>query len=92
MRAISRNPEVELATRLRQAGYSVTEIPGKGDRGEPVEVLLVVERRRKVPALLGLITASDPGAVWTIHDVKDPTPRPRAQPQPDELHSPIKRK
>lgn len=93
VRAISRNPEVHLAESLRVAGYSVTEIPGTGDDGQPVEVLLVVERRRQVPALLGLITESDPGAVWTINDVKCPkVPLRSNRGQPDERRTPVKKK
>lgn len=70
VRAVSENLEVSLADALREEGYSVTELPGKGDDDRPVEVLLVVEKRRKIPRLLATIMRIDPTAFWTVSDIK----------------------
>lgn len=70
VRAISFNPEIALARRLRQHHYSVTELDGQDDDGQPVEVLLVVEERRRLPHLLELIERTDPDTIYTISDIK----------------------
>lgn len=70
VRAISANPAVALASRLREQSYSVVELAGRGDAGQPVEVLLLVEKRRRLPGVLDLIDRTDPDAVYTISDVK----------------------
>jgi uncharacterized protein YebE (UPF0316 family) len=73
VRIISRNRDVELALRLRERGFSVIELVGSDDTSQAVEVLLIVTRRRRVRALLAVVTATDPDAVWTVNDVR---PRP----------------
>lgn len=70
VRAISHDRAIDLAPRLRERGYAVTEFAGHGDGRSPVEVLLIVERRRRVPALLAEIRAIDPNAIITISDIK----------------------
>lgn len=70
VRAVSADPAVNLAHHLRASGYAVTAMPGRGDSGTPVEVLLMVEKRRAVPLLLQAIEAADPAAVCTTSDVK----------------------
>lgn len=70
VRVISENLEVDLAARLRERGYSVTEIQGEGDDGRRVGVVLVVAKRRKVPELLLTIDQLDPDAFWTTSDIK----------------------
>ncbi len=81
VRVVSEDRDVQLARTLRQLGHSVTELVGHGDGGKSVEVLLVVERRRRVPRLLESIQTADPKAVWTVSDVKRqplvPSDRPR---------------
>ncbi len=77
VRVISANREVSLAKHLREEGFSVLELAGRGDDRQPVEVLLVVEKRRRIPTLLRIIHAADPDALWTITDVKRQT-RPAA--------------
>ena len=72
VRAISENPEIDLADRLRLARFNVTAVQGRKDSGTPVEVLLVVESRRNVPRLLQLIHATDPDALCTLSDVRHP--------------------
>lgn len=70
VRAISRDLSIDLAGQLRLRGHSVTELPGNSDTHTPVEVLLIVERRRRVPDLLAEIRAIDPNAIITISDIK----------------------
>jgi uncharacterized protein YebE (UPF0316 family) len=70
VRAISRDPEVQLAHRLRDDGVQVITLNGRGDDGEAVEVLFLVERRRRVGRLLKRIQSADPEAVCTTSDVK----------------------
>ena len=70
VRAISDNRDVDLAEHLRGNRYSVVSIPGFLDDELPVEVVLVTERRRKVPHLMRLIYDLDPEAVCTVTDVK----------------------
>lgn len=70
VRAVSENRNVDLAVSLRDKGYSVTELPGVGDDERPIEVLLIVEKRRKVPQLLTTIAEEDPDAFWTVSDIK----------------------
>ena len=85
VRAISRDLDVELAEKLRSEGYAVTELPGVDARDAPVEVLLIVAKRRNVPGLLERIHEHDPGAIVTISDIKrevavmPPSPRKRAR-------------
>lgn len=74
VRAVSRDRSVDLAGELRRRGHAVVELEGRSDE-TPVEVLLVVEKRRKIPALLRSIDATDPSAIYTITDVK-PSVRP----------------
>ena len=74
LRVISVNREIQLADQLRASGYDVIEIPGTGKGATPVEVLLVVESRRRMPALLERVSEVDPDAVWTITDVRRRAP------------------
>ncbi len=96
VRVISQDRAVELATQLRERGFEVTELAGTGSRREPVEVLLIVERRRRVPALLRLIGEVDSEAFCTFSDVRQhPFPGPRRQARftarPDWLRLPKKK-
>ena len=86
VRTISFEPAIDLAARLREHGHEVVEVPGVASDERPVEVLLLVERRRRLPQLLSRIEATDPTAVTTISDVTPhlmhpmasvPGPRPR---------------
>lgn len=92
VRAVSVDPTIELASRIRREGFEVIELQGKGD-GEDVEVLLVVEKRRKVPSLLRLIRAADPEAYLTVSDVKESVSQHRVRrAEPADLQNPQKRK
>lgn len=94
VRIVSADPRVRLAAKLREAGHAVVEVPGR-DAERPVEVLLVVERRRRVPRLLTLVDRLDPEALYTVSDVKDDSPQyARAFPARlrRDLQGPLKRK
>jgi uncharacterized protein YebE (UPF0316 family) len=70
VRAISKNSENLLAETLRQAGYRPVRLAGSTGNANPVEVILVVVRRRKVPELVQIIHEADPEAVYTVSDIK----------------------
>jgi uncharacterized protein YebE (UPF0316 family) len=72
VRAISRNADVNLKQRLHLAGYGVIDLAGHASDGDPVEVLLMVEPRRRVRKLLRLIHETDPESVCTVSDVRIP--------------------
>jgi uncharacterized protein YebE (UPF0316 family) len=72
VRILSLDPEVHLAGKLRDQGYEVTSLSGVENVTQPVEVLLIIERRRKMPQLLRLVAALDPTAVCTTNDIKRP--------------------
>jgi uncharacterized protein YebE (UPF0316 family) len=58
------------ADALRERGYQAVQVAGSAGAGRPVEVILVVEARKRVPDLLAAIQRDAPGAVYTISDVK----------------------
>jgi uncharacterized protein YebE (UPF0316 family) len=59
-----------LADTLRERGYQAVRIAGSAGAGRPVEVILVVEKRRRVPELLSAIRREAPAAIYTTSDVK----------------------
>jgi len=56
-----------IAESLRQAGYAVTEISGRGQTGS-ITIINAVVRRRKVQEVRALIDSVDPGAFVTIDE------------------------
>src|SRR5262245_5369391 len=70
VRAIVFEAPNALADTLRQRGYQAVRIGGSAGAGRPVDVILVVEKRRRVPELLAAIRREAPGAIYTISDVK----------------------
>lgn len=69
-RIISYCSACNLAEALTERGYSVVELTGR-HRGEAtVQVLYVVDKRRRMPELLRLVHEIDPAAIYTITDVK----------------------
>jgi len=70
IRCISFNRDV-LAGKLREAGYKVVSFDGDMGDAYPVELLLIIEKRRKIPALIQLIKDLDQTAVYSISDVKN---------------------
>lgn len=69
VRAISFSEKGHLAERLREQGYRVVELSGNADH-QPVEVVLVTERRCEIDALIATIRREDPQAIYTVSDVK----------------------
>ncbi len=72
VRILGHDPTVGLARRLRYLGYEVASLQGVENATTPLEILMITERRRKVPQLLRIISELDPDAVCTINEVKRP--------------------
>lgn len=69
VRIISDTGDTRLAQALRGGRFGVVEVAGRETGGRSVDVLLVVERRRRLPDLLACVEEADPAAVVTISDV-----------------------
>ena len=69
IRCISFNRDV-LAGKLREEGFKVVSFDGDMGEAYPVELLLIIEKRRKVPSLIRLIKDLDSTAVYSVSDVK----------------------
>jgi uncharacterized protein YebE (UPF0316 family) len=59
IRCISFNRDV-LAANLRDAGFKVVSFDGDRGEGYPVELLLIIEKKRNAPRLIQLIKDLDP--------------------------------
>ena len=69
IRCISFNRDV-LAEKIRNKGFKVASFDGDMGEAHPVELLLIVEKRRNVPSLIQLIKELDQTAVYSVSDVK----------------------
>jgi len=69
VRFISAEESDRITRILRAKGYGVTEVVASGREG-PVGLGFVITARRKITALVGLISGVDPKAVVTIEDVR----------------------
>lgn len=69
IRCISFNRDV-LAGKLRDEGFKAVSFDGDMGEAYPVELLLIIEKRRNVPALIKLIKNLDHTAVYSVSDVK----------------------
>ena len=69
IRCISFNRDV-LADKLREEGFKIVSFDGDMGKDYPVELLFIVEKRRKVPSLIRLIQEFDQTAVYSVSDVK----------------------
>lgn len=67
LRVVSRAAGAGLAAALREAGYGVTEVVGRGKEG-PVEVLTTVVQRRSVEDLIEEIHRLDTEAFVTVDE------------------------
>jgi len=65
VRIITRADTKTLVSELREKGFGVTEVEGRGREG-PVALLFVVAQRRSVHDLLALLEERDPGAFITM--------------------------
>ena len=69
IRCISFNRDV-LAGKLRKEGFKVVSFDGDMGEAYPVELLLIIEKRRNVSSLIRLIKELDQTAVYSVSDVK----------------------
>jgi uncharacterized protein YebE (UPF0316 family) len=80
IRIISKR-EVDMAGRLWQLNYPVTEIEGKF-KNDPVDIVFVAERRPRIPELCTKIEEIDPEAFYTVAEVKRVGFRPKVAKNP----------
>lgn len=69
VRVISPRQGAALAQRLRETGFAVTEIAGRGRDGT-VTVLNLSVTRRQVPEIRHLVTSLDPNAFITVEEIR----------------------
>lgn len=69
VRVISPRQGPALAQALREAGFAVTEIAGRGRDGT-VTVLNLSVTRRQVPEIRHLVTGLDPNAFITVEEIR----------------------
>ena len=69
IRCISFNRDV-LAEKIRNKGFKVASFDGDMGEVNPVELLLIIEKRRNIPSLIHLIKELDHTAVYSVSDVK----------------------
>ena len=86
IRCISFNRDV-LAEKLREKGFKVVSFDGDMGEVHPVELLLIIEKRRNIPLLIQLIKDLDPTAVYSISDVKSVYDGPDILPRRSLLRS-----
>lgn len=65
IRVVNPDPDVHVAEMMRESGYRVTSVPGRGQRG-PVEVAFLAIKRKDVPEALERIHEVAPGSFVTI--------------------------
>jgi len=65
VQVINRDTSGDLPNKLRDQGYRVTTVSGKGRDG-PVEIAYAVVRRRAMPKILALIHEQAPKAIVTV--------------------------
>lgn len=71
LRVVSYRTDVALGDIIRSAQVRVIELDGRRREGEPVQVLLIILPRRRVPEIVELVKTNDPEALFTISDVKE---------------------
>jgi uncharacterized protein YebE (UPF0316 family) len=86
VRIITRREADELVNFLWTAGYGVTSIDAKGEKG-PVKVIFTVVKRKKLPEVLAIIKRFNPNAFYTIEDVRFVTDHPWLPMQKRQLFS-----
>ena len=81
--------DLVLAGKLREAGFKVVSFDGDMGEGYPVELLMIVEKRRKIPSLIQQIKELDNTAVYSVSDVKNVYDGPDLAPKHSLLNSRI---
>ena len=69
IRCISFHRDV-LAEKIRSKGFKVASFDGDMGEDNPVELLMIIEKRRNIPSLIRLIKELDQTAVYSVSDVK----------------------
>lgn len=69
VRVITNHDAGDLISGLRSSGYGVTTMDAKGSLGK-VMVVLIVSRRQDLPGLIAMIEQFQPGAFYTIEEVR----------------------
>ncbi len=69
VRCISFNRDI-LADKLREDGYKVVSFDGDMGKAHPVELLLIIEKRRNIQSLIQSIKKLDQTAIYSVSDVK----------------------
>jgi uncharacterized protein YebE (UPF0316 family) len=68
--AISFRADGGLARLLRERGFRAIDVDADMGRGPPVDLVITVTRRRRVPELLRIIVEADPDAQYSVSDIK----------------------
>jgi len=69
VRCMSFNRDV-LAVKLRAQGYTIASFAGDMGKSHPVELPLIIEKRRNVSSLIQSIKELDKTAIYSVSDVK----------------------
>lgn len=69
LRVITRRPAVDLVRELRDRGYGVTEVQGRGATG-PVSILFTLARRKEMPRVVEIVLRHHPRAFYSVEDVR----------------------
>lgn len=69
LRLITGQPAEELIGHLRENGYGLTHMDANGAVG-PVNVLFITVSRKKLKELINIIDKFNPGAFYTIEDIR----------------------
>lgn len=85
IRVMSFNRDV-LAEQLRTQGYEVAAFDGDMGKAHPVELLLIIAKRRAVSSLIQSIRLLDESAIYSVSDVKFVYDGPTLLPRRSFLH------
>ncbi len=72
VRVITNQESRQLVQRIRDEGYGVTSIDGEGSTG-PVTIIFMTIKRSALPRVADIINNYQPGAFYTVEDVKSVT-------------------
>jgi uncharacterized protein YebE (UPF0316 family) len=69
IRIITQKDAAALLKNLKEQGYGVTHIDAQGAMG-PVKIIFTIVKRKKIENVLTLIRRNNPGAFFTIEDIR----------------------